>query len=64
MYAEETVGQRIQRLREALNLSQKQLAEKVDLSVNSLARIEAGAIRLQFLGNIADALPAAGYVMA
>ena len=57
MYAEETVGQRIQRLREALNLSQEELAEKVDLSVNSLARIEAGAIRpLQFLGNIADAL--------
>ncbi len=57
MYAVETVGQRIQRLREALNLSQEELAEKVDLSVNSLARIEAGAIRpLQFLGNIADAL--------
>ena len=57
MYAEETVGQRIQRLREALNLSQEELAEKVALSVNSLARIESGAIRpLQFLGNIADAL--------
>ena len=58
MDIQETVGQRIKRLREECGYSQEVLAEKARLSLGSLVGIESGRIRSfsNFLEAIAQAL--------
>ncbi len=63
MDTSETSGNRIKRLREEHSYSLEELAEKADISVNSLAGIESGAVRTfgPFLDNIANALSVTSY---
>jgi transcriptional regulator with XRE-family HTH domain len=42
------IGKRLQQLRKAKGLSQEKLAEKIEISVNSLSRIERGLTYMSF----------------
>ena len=53
---EETVGQRLQRLREEHGLSQEDIGERTGLGLRIIARIEAGTSPGDFLVPIAEAL--------
>lgn len=58
MGTSEQIGKRIKELRENAKLSQAQVADKADISVNYFARLERGEVNssVEVLMNIAKAL--------